>query len=145
MSPFTGSCRGDARVVVNDVRPEGDVDGDRNTSEVGLQQNTVLSERRPKLCKPLSHRFSDPQAVCHAVIDRLVNAKTSLLGHSECSLFQLDIHVFAGRADKRKFEVVYHARSVKRHGSDKAAVHEIDYNRREAGLDDMTSKTPEYG
>ncbi len=131
-------------MVVDDVRPDGHVHGDRYTAQVGLGEDAVTGIRRPGVREIAAERLPDPQAARNPVADGLVDLLAGFLGHPEGSLIELALHILAGGADQGDLEVVNDARPVQRDAADETAVHEVDHDGGKAGLDHVPTHSPQH-
>ena len=75
--------------------------------------------------------------------ERAIHFATSFFGGAEAAVGEHGFDIFAGLAGDGDFEIVNGGSSVQRESGRVAAAHEIDENRREAALDDVTAESPQ--
>src|SRR5436190_22385015 len=87
-----------------------------------------------------AERFTHSALLAHTTDECLVHLPASLVGHAEASVAQTGGDVFGGAAETRDFKVVNRRRTIHRDVSDLATAHEIDEERRQSGLDDVSAE-----
>ena len=92
-------------------------------------------------CSPSASPMPRPCAI--AVGDRDVHLAPGLFGGAESAVGQHRLHIFAGLARDRDFEIVNRRRAVHRERRRKAAPHQVEQHRREAALDDVAAHAPD--
>ena len=85
-----------------------------------------------------------PRPRLDAVVDRAVQQPPGFVRHAEAARTERFVHVLRGRARERQLEVVNDRGAVGSERRHEAALHQIDDDRAEAGLDDVRAEAPEH-
>src|SRR6516165_4393353 len=134
------STRVDGRMIVDNVRADGLVDGHRSALRVGGSEQAVPLEPRATAPREVpADCFAHPQSFFVALRHGLVNETAGFLGHAELAATEHGGHVLRSRAHQGNLKIVNQRRAVHGYGSEKPAVNQVDENGAETTLDDVAS------
>src|SRR5580704_4388073 len=124
---------------VRRIGSDGDVDSDGCRMAVGLAQKAGGAiSRIGDFVEMQAQRFPESSVT----FERAIHFAASFFGGAEAAIGQNGFDVLASLAGDGDFEVVNGGSAVQSESGRVAAGHEIDKNRREAALDDVTAEAP---
>lgn len=126
-----------ARMEMNDVRAQGDMDGDGNPEPMARGKKAEIFVGESRAGDHPSDRRAEAEAVLHAVDDRPVEKFSRFPGGPEAAGHDLPGHIFRSPAGESDFEIVDDSGPVEGQPLDKSSFHEVNENRLKADFDDM--------
>lgn len=123
------------RMLMNNVRTNGDVDGNGDVAHDTLVQNAQFPITELAGDNSFTERAPRADALFHAGGQRLVHEPPGFINHPKAAVIESALNVLAGLADISQFKIVDRARAVERDGAEDAALDEIDEHRVEAAFD----------
>ena len=127
---------------VDNVGAEGHVHGQRHIESGAGRSDAEAFVLRVAVVQVMRYRLAEAQAPRHAVVDGTIEQAAGFLRHAELSHRQLRLDVLGGRTGKRHFEIMNDARAVGGNRRDEPALHQVDNDRPEPGLDDVGAEAP---
>ena len=135
------------RMHVRNVRANREMHSDRDTALVSRDENAEIGMPgfHDTAGEILSGGFAVTDANAVSEFGDLVDAPACFRGHAELAFAEAGLDIFGGATGHSDFEIVDERGAVHGDGGNETFVHQVNQNRSEADLDDVTADAPEDG
>src|SRR5579862_896972 len=134
-----------ARMHVDDVGPDRDVDRRRDAGRCRGREDAVPAEREPRADDRLAERAPEPASGRDAVAHGAVHELAGLARHAEEAAVEPGSDVLGRSPNRRELEVVHDAGPVHRDRREPAARDQVDDQRAQADLDGVRAHPEDDG